>query len=136
MQLDTPGTTVKGPAATFTGDVYVTPMHGAQAPSRLTAALVRFTPGARSFWHHHGLGQLLICTEGFGFVATRDGTVVRLRAGESVWTPPGEDHWHGATGGTVMCHYTALEVPDDGSEVTTWLEPVTDEQYQAAHELG
>ena len=57
MQLDTPGATVKGPAATFTGDVYVTPMHAAQPPSRLTAALVRFTPGARSFWHHHGLGQ-------------------------------------------------------------------------------
>ena len=76
MQLDQHGTTVQGPEATFTGDVYVTPVHGAQPPSRLTAGLVRFTPGARSHWHHHGLGQLLICTEGHGFVATRDGTVI------------------------------------------------------------
>lgn len=133
MHLNTPGATVKGPEATFTGDVYVTPMHPASPPSRLTAALVRFTPGARSHWHHHVLGQLLICTEGFGFVATRDGTVIRLRAGESVWTPPGEEHWHGATEGTVMCHYAHVEQPDDDTEATTWLEPVTAEQYQAAH---
>lgn len=133
MQLDTPGAAFKGPAATFTGDVYVTPVHGAQPPSRLTVGLVRFTPGARSFWHHHGLGQTLICTEGHGLVATRDGTVIRLRAGESVWTPPGEEHWHGATEGTVMCHYAMVEQPDDDTEATTWLEPVTDDQYQAAH---
>jgi quercetin dioxygenase-like cupin family protein len=108
-------------------------VHGAAPPSRLTAALGRFTPGARSNWHHHGLGQLLICTEGFGFVSTRDGTVIRLRAGDAVWTPPGEEHWHGATEGTVMCHYAHVEQPDDKTPATTWLEPVTDEQYQASH---
>jgi quercetin dioxygenase-like cupin family protein len=133
MQLDEPGVTVAGPAATFTGGVYVTPVHGLQPPSRLTVGLVRFTPGARSFWHHHALGQTLICTEGHGFVATRDGTVIKLRAGESVWTPPGEHHWHGATEGTVMCHYAMTERPEDGSEATAWLEAVTEEQYRAAH---
>lgn len=133
MQRDEPAATVKGPAETFTGDVYVTPFHQADPPSRMTAALVRFTPGARSFWHHHGLGQLLVCTEGFGFVATRDGGVVRLRAGESVWTPPGEDHWHGATEGTMMCHYALVETPEDGTDATTWLEEVTEAQYRAAH---
>ena len=136
MQLDEHGITVKGPEARFTGDVYVTPVHGVAPPSRVTVGLVCFTPGARSFWHHHGLGQLLVCTEGFGFVATRDGSVVGLRAGESVWTPPGEEHWHGATEGTLMCHYAILEAPDDGTEATTWLEEVTDAQYRAAHGAG
>lgn len=134
MEFDTPGTTVKGPAETFTGDVYVTPVHAPHPPSRLNVALVRFTPGARTFWHHHELGQTLICTEGTGFVATRDGTVLRLRAGDSVWTPPGEEHWHGASEGTVMCHYALNEVPDDPAGTAVWLDEVTDEQYRAAHE--
>ena len=132
MQLDAPGKTVKGPATTFTGDVWVTPVHAARPPSRLGVALVRFTPGARSFWHSHGLGQTLICTEGHGVVVTRDGTVIRLRAGESVWTPPGEEHWHGADEGAVMCHYAMVEQPEDDTEATSWLEPVTDAQYRAA----
>jgi quercetin dioxygenase-like cupin family protein len=136
MQRDTAGVTVKGAAESFTGDVYVTPVHAVQPLSRLTVGLVRFTPGARSLWHHHGLGQTLVCTEGFGFVATRDGTVIRLRAGESVWTPPGEEHWHGATEDTVMCHYSMVEHPDDGTPATTWLEEVTEEQYRSAHETS
>jgi quercetin dioxygenase-like cupin family protein len=58
--------------------------------------------------------------------------LIRLRAGESVWTPLGEEHWHGATEGTMMCHHALVEQPDDGTEATTWLEAVTDEQYRAS----
>ena len=126
--------TAKGPAATFTGDVYVTPIAGPTGTSRLTAALVRFTPGARSNWHSHDVGQTLHGADGSGFVGTRDGRVVRIRAGETVWTPPGEEHWHGATADTLMAHYALLDANDDGSDPTRWLEPVTDEQYRAAHE--
>ena len=70
--------TGKGPAATFTGDVFV----DGSDPSRLVAAQVRFTPGARTHWHSHALGQTLHCTDGVGFVATRDGRVLVLRPGE------------------------------------------------------
>lgn len=128
--------TAKGPATTFTGDVHVTPITGPSAPSRLTAALVRFTPGARSHWHSHDVGQTLHGADGIGFVGTRDGRVVRIRAGETVWTPPGEEHWHGATEDTFMAHYALLDVNEDGSDPTRWLEPVTAEQYQAAHETA
>ena len=128
--------TAKGPAATFTGDVYVTPIAGPTGRSRLTAALVRFTPGARSNWHSHDVGQTLHGADGSGFVGTRDGRVVRIRAGETVWTPPGEEHWHGATEDTLMAHYALLDVNEDGSDPTRWLEPVTDEQYRAAHEAA
>jgi quercetin dioxygenase-like cupin family protein len=124
--------TAKGPATTFTGDVYVTPITGPTGTSRLTAALVRFTPGARSNWHSHDVGQTLHGADGSGLVGTRDGRVVRIRAGETVWTPPGEEHWHGAT--AEMAHYALLDVNEDGSDPTHWLEPVTDEQYRAAHE--
>ena len=50
--------------------------------------------------------------------------------------PPGEEHWHGATEGTMMCHYALVEEPEDDTPATTWLDPVTDEQYRAAHQGG
>jgi quercetin dioxygenase-like cupin family protein len=128
--------TNKGPAATFTGDVYVTPIAGPSGSSRLSAALVRFTPGARSNWHSHDAGQSLHGADGVGLVVNRRGQVLRIRPGETVWTPPGEEHWHGATEDTLMAHYALLDVNEDGSDPTRWLESVTDEQYRAAHEAA
>jgi quercetin dioxygenase-like cupin family protein len=133
MQHEPVGPTAKGPAATFTGDVYVTPIHSATEPSRLIVALVRFTPGAHTNWHSHAVGQTLHVTDGVGLVGTRDGTVIRMRAGDTVWTPPGEEHWHGATGDTMMCHLAILEEAAEG-ETTTWLEPLSDGDYGTAHE--
>lgn len=134
MQHSPIGPTAKGPSATFTGDVYVTSFATPSGPSRLVGSLVRFTPGARTNWHAHDVGQTLHGAEGHGLVGTRDGTVVRIRPGETVRIEPGEDHWHGATADTAMAHYALLEVNEDGSDPTTWQEPVTDEQYRAAHE--
>ncbi|WP_433781233.1 (R)-mandelonitrile lyase [Actinomycetospora sp. CA-101289] len=131
MELETVPPTAKGPAERFTGDVYVDLVHGPRERSRLLASLVRFTPGARTNWHAHALGQTLHCTAGRGLVVTRDGTVIALRPGDTVWTPPGEEHWHGATDDNLMCHYALLEGTGDG-DGTTWLEPVTDEQYRQA----
>src|SRR5664279_719445 len=93
--------TVKTPAQNFTGDVYLTPVFNGDGTSRLVIGLVRFTPGARTNWHSHANGQLLQCTDGVGLVGARDGTAIRLRAGDTVWTPAGEQHWHGgpSTGG-------------------------------------
>jgi quercetin dioxygenase-like cupin family protein len=125
--------TAKGPASTFTGDVYVNPIYRGEEPSRMIVSLVRFTPGARTSWHSHAVGQTLHVTDGIGLVQTRDGTVIRMRPGDTVYTPPGQEHWHGATAGNFMCHLAMLEgIP--GGDGTTWLEPVTDEQYQAANE--
>jgi quercetin dioxygenase-like cupin family protein len=133
MELQTVRPTVKTPAQTFTGDVYMTPIYNGQEPSRMTVALVRFTPGARTNWHSHAVGQILHVTEGVGLVGTRDGSVVRIRSGETVTCPPGEEHWHGAAAETFMSHFAMLENLPDGSDPTTWLEPVTDDQYQTAN---
>ena len=133
MELNPVTPTAKGPASTFTGDVYVNPIYRGEEPSRMIVSLVRFTPGARTNWHSHAVGQTLYVTDGIGLVQTRDGTVIRMRPGDTVYTPPGQEHWHGATAGNFMCHLAMLEGAH-GADGATWLEPVTDEQYQAANE--
>ncbi len=131
MQVVTETPTLKAPAERFTGDVYLNPIQGPDAAARLNGGLVRFTPGARTNWHSHALGQTLYITDGVGLVGTRDGNVVRVRAGHTVTCPPGEEHWHGGTDTTLMAHI-ALVIDNGDGDDTTWLEPVTDAQYQAA----
>jgi quercetin dioxygenase-like cupin family protein len=128
--------TGKAPASAFTGDVYVTPLKPAEEPSRLIAALVRFTPGARTNWHSHAVGQTLYVTEGIGLVVSRDGQIIRARAGDTIWTRPGEEHWHGALNDTAMSHIAMLEGIEgiDGGDGGTWLEPVDDDAYRAAND--
>lgn len=82
---DTP--TLRAPAERFTGDVYLNMIETPAEPARLAAALVRFTPGARTNWHSHALGQVLHITDGVGLVGTRDGHVIRVSAGETVKCP-------------------------------------------------
>lgn len=131
MELIPVAATLKAPTSWFTGDVYLTMIKNPTPPSRLVAALVRFTPGARTNWHSHAVGQTLHVTEGVGHVVNRAGQVITMRAGDTVWTPPGEEHWHGGTAEHLMCHLALLEGIEDG-DGTTWLEPVTDQDYQHA----
>jgi quercetin dioxygenase-like cupin family protein len=130
MDITPVNDTAKGPAATFTGDVYVTPLAPATEPARLTGALVCFAPGARTFWHTHERGQTLYVTEGVGLVASRDGTVTRIRPGDTVTIGAGEEHWHGANATTFMSHLALVTAGD--ADPTTWLQAVTDEEYAAA----
>ena len=132
MELKNVSGTIKTPAQNFTGDVYLTPIYNGTGPSRMIVALVRFTPGARTNWHSHAVGQTLHVTEGVGLVGIRDGSVVRVRAGDTVICPPGEEHWHGAAPDTFMSHLAMLEAKPDGSDPTTWLEPLPDDEYHGA----
>lgn len=125
----------QAPTDTFTGDVFMTPAAAGEAPSRVAAALVRFTPGARTYWHVHPFGQLLHVVEGAVLVSTRNGDVVRARAGDTIVCAPGEEHWHGATADTFGAHLAIQEAaPDDGP--VTWLEPVDPETYARAQNAG
>lgn len=135
MELRPTAATVKTPAENFTGDVYLNPIFAGDGTSRLVVALVRFTPGARTNWHSPANGQLLQCTDGVGLVVTREGRAIRMRSGDAVWTLAGEEHWHGGTEATMMCHYAILDETPNG-DATTWLEPVTEEQYAAANSAG
>lgn len=133
LRLIQPQSTVRAPADRFTGAVYSTAIVDPQDGAQLIAGLARFTPGARTNWHSHALGQALYIVEGVGLVGSRDGTVVRVRAGDTVWTPPGEEHWHGATETHTMTHVAMLQGCEEG-ETNTWLEPVSDEEYAAAQQ--
>lgn len=131
MELIPLSPTVKAPAQAFTGDVYVTPAKKDGPDSHLIASTVRFTPGARTNWHSHANGQALLITEGSGVLVSRSGTVIKVRQGDLVWTPPGEEHWHGAGSDTLMAH-VAMLVGTDSGDGTSWLEPVDDGEFESA----
>lgn len=112
----------------FTGMVWQDPIIEAPPPARVRAASVHFQPGARTNWHTHPLGQTLYVISGAGRVQTFGGPLREIRAGDVVWIPPNEKHWHGAAPTTAMTH-VAIHEALDGKHVD-WLEKVTDEQYQ------
>ena len=120
-----------GPSDWFTGSVYIDPIAVAAAPSRVNAASVHFTPGARTAWHVHPLGQTIYVTEGIGLCQRRGGPVEVIRPGDRVYFEPGENHWHGAAPNRFMTHIAIQESDDSGSAVT-WGEQVTDEEYVSA----
>lgn len=117
----------QGPQQHFTGTVRVEPLFPANETAHYSAGLVTFEPGARSAWHVHPAGQHLIVTEGVGRTGVWDGPVVEIKAGDTVWCPPGVKHWHGAAPGSSMTH-VALTGVKDGTNVE-WMEKVSDEQY-------
>ncbi len=118
----------KGPAEWFTGAVRVDMLFDARQPSRASAASVTFEPGARTKWHTHPLGQLLVVTSGCGWAGRWGGAVEEIRPGDVVRFEPGEKHWHGATATTAVTHIAVQEALD--GKVVEWMEPVTGEQYR------
>lgn len=118
----------KGPAEWFSGSVRIDPLFQAPDPALVQAASVTFEPGARTAWHKHPLGQILIVTGGCGWVQHWGDPIEEIRPGDVVWFSPGEKHWHGATATTAMTHI-AIQEKKDG-KVVDWMEPVSDEQYR------
>jgi quercetin dioxygenase-like cupin family protein len=117
----------KGPAEYFTGTVRVDAPFKTTAPARFSGATVTFEPGARTAWHTHPFGQTLIVTFGCGRVQRQGGSIEEVRAGDIVWFPAGEKHWHGAAPHTAMSHIAIAEAHD--GKVVDWMEKVSDEQY-------
>ena len=118
----------QGPAEYFTGAVRVDPLFQANDPSRTSGASVTFEPGARSAWHTHPAGQILIVTAGLGRVQRWGGPIEEIRQGDVVWIPPGLKHWHGASPNTAMTHI-AIQEHLDGKVVDS-MEKVSAEQYR------
>jgi 4-carboxymuconolactone decarboxylase len=118
-----------GPAENFTGSVRVEPLFQATAPARASGALVTFAPGARTAWHTHPLGQILIVTAGTGRVQRWGDPVEVIHPGDVVWIPPGQKHWHGAAPNSSMAHIAIVEQLDGKS--VEWMEKVSDAQYGA-----
>ncbi|KMS58300.1 (R)-mandelonitrile lyase [Sphingobium cupriresistens] len=131
MQIKRNGATpsIKGPAATFTGDVRIDMPFEAEAPGRAGGAIVTFEPGARTAWHTHPLGQTLIVINGVGWTQCEGGLKVEIRAGDVIGSPVGHRHSHGATPFTAMSHIAIAETLD--GRAVDWMEHVSDEHYLA-----
>ncbi|MDD0852144.1 cupin domain-containing protein [Halobacteriovorax sp. GB3] len=115
----------------FTGSVAVKMLFTEQGTSKLTGADVTFSKKARSAWHTHPKGQLLVVTKGSGLVQQWGENARKLKAGDVVWTPAGVKHWHGAGVKHELTH-TALQEKDNNGKNVNWLEKVSDEQYEKA----
>ncbi|HTL54599.1 MAG TPA: carboxymuconolactone decarboxylase family protein [Candidatus Limnocylindrales bacterium] len=121
-------------AGNFTGSVRVDPLFQANAPARASGSLVTFEPGARTAWHTHPLGQVLIVTAGLGRVQRWGDPIEDIRQGDVVWIPPGQKHWHGAAPQSSMAHIAISESLD--GESVEWMEKVSDAQYSAPSAAG
>lgn len=131
MEIFSRPPTEKGPAATFTGDVWVDGIYAGPSREQARLAIVRFAPRARTHWHTHRLGQVLHILEGIALLGSRDGTVIEARPGDTISTAAGEEHWHGAAPGRFMAHLALMEGDGSDEPQTTWGEAVTDSDYQA-----
>jgi quercetin dioxygenase-like cupin family protein len=115
----------------FTGTVWQDPIVEAPEPARVRAVKVTFEPGARTAWHTHPLGQTLHLISGVGLIGLRDDHPKIINAGDTVWIPPNEEHWHGATPTNSMTHI-AIQESMNGS-VANWLEKVADAEYNSLY---
>lgn len=117
----------RGSTQYFTGSVQVQQLFPANDPSRTSGGKVTFEAGARSAWHMHPFGQILIVTEGTGWIQQWGGPIEEIRKGDVIWIPAGVKHWHGATPNTAMTHIAIQE--ELNGKAVEWMEKVTDEQY-------
>ena len=111
----------------FTGTVWQDSIIEAPEPARVRALKVAFEPGSRTAWHTHPLGQTLYILSGVGLIGLRNKAPELIKSGDTVWIPPGEEHWHGASTNNSVIHI-AIQEELNGS-VAEWLELVSDDQY-------
>ncbi len=117
----------KGSAQYFTGSVQVRQLFPAYDPSRTSGGKVTFEASARSAWHTHPFGQILIVTDGTGWIQQWGAPIEEIRKGDVIWIPAGVKHWHGATPSSAMTHIAIQE--ELNGKAVEWMEKVTDEQY-------
>lgn len=121
----------RGPEDWFTGMVWIDSVVDPAAPAKGSAALVTFTPGARTAWHIHPIGQTLFVVSGVGWVQKEGEKAQVIRPGDVVSILAGENHWHGAEAAHTMVHLAMQESDETGSPVA-WGKHVTDAEYSAA----
>lgn len=113
----------------FTGNTYHIGLVDADSTFTTAIGNVYFEPGARSNWHSHPAGQILIITDGIGFYQIEGKPIEIIKKGDVVKCPPNVKHWHGASA-TVGLQQLCI-VPNTEKGIVDWKEAVTDEQYSA-----
>ncbi len=116
-----------GPAENFTGNAWNTPLVANDSTYNTVIGNVYFEPGARSNWHRHPSGQILIITDGVGYHQIKGQPRQTIKKGDVVKCPANIEHWHGASPDTGMQQLYILPKTEKG--IVTWLQKVTDEEY-------
>ncbi|ULQ60440.1 cupin domain-containing protein [Brucepastera parasyntrophica] len=119
-----------GPAENFTGNVMVETVYLPESPSIQYGSYVHFEAGARSAWHTHESGQILVVVSGTCWTRERGGRKQIALPGDVIHCPPGITHWHGASPDGAMTHIALGEA--GGSGGLTWLEKVSDADYMGS----
>ena len=119
----------RGPASHFTGKAYNYGLIDSDSTYHTLIGNVVFEPGARSNWHTHPAGQILIITAGEGYHQIKGKPIEKMRKGDVVKCPPNVEHWHGATPKSSL--YQMYILPNTEKGIVEWLDPVTDKQYNA-----
>jgi quercetin dioxygenase-like cupin family protein len=120
----------KGPAVNFTGNVWVTSLVANDSTYNTLVGNVYFEPGARSNWHIHPAGQMLIITDGVGYHQIKGQPRQTIKKGDVVKCPPNVEHWHGASPHSGMQQLYIIANTEKG--IVTWLQKVTDEEYNGS----
>lgn len=118
----------------FTGDAFLSPLVAKDKNNEFSAGAVTFEKGARTNWHTHPKGQVLIVIEGSGFYQEKGKPALAIRKGDVVNIPENVKHWHGAAATTAMTHIAITNFKDELQ--VTWLEPVTEEEFNKANNSG
>lgn len=117
----------KGPAENFTGNVWNTGLVANDSIYNMVIGNVYFEPGARSNWHIHPSGQILLITDGVGYHQIKGQPRQTIKKGDVIKCPANVEHWHGASPDTGMQQMYILPKTEKG--IVTWLQKVTDEEY-------
>jgi quercetin dioxygenase-like cupin family protein len=114
----------------FTGIAFLKPLLAKDKNNEFAIGNVTFEPAARTHWHTHPKGQVLIVTEGEGFYQEKGKPVQALKKGDVINIPENLEHWHGASANSKFIHIAITNFKGDQNVV--WLQPVTDEEYDKA----
>lgn len=117
----------KGPAENFTGNAFNISLVDVDSTYTTAVGNVFFEPGARSNWHSHPAGQILIITDGVGYHQIEGQPIETIKKGTVVKCPPNVRHWHGASPDVGL--QQLYIVPNTEKGIVDWQEAVTDEQY-------
>jgi len=120
------------PASYFTGNAFVYPLASRDKNNEFALGSVTFEPGARTHWHTHPKGQVLIATEGDGFYQQKGKPAQALKKGDVVNIPEDTEHWHGASAISKFVHIAITNYKDEQNVV--WLAPVTDQEYATVNQ--
>ncbi|MEZ5016512.1 MAG: cupin domain-containing protein [Flavipsychrobacter sp.] len=118
-----------GPAELFTGNAWNFNLLSVDSTNNTLVGNVYFEPGARSNWHTHLAGQILIITDGVGYHQIEGQPIETIKKGDVVWCPPNVKHWHGASKDVGL--QQIYVVPNTEKGIVDWKEQVSEEQYNS-----